>query len=476
MHDSAHSKFTFFLFTALLALVIFATPTRAQSSGDAPDGSSQNQLQSLRPTRLLLAPPTYTLPTTSVPGPGEPTEAGNPNSAPPQGGAANLANRVSNRDRRAPRREDRTAINLGNKHINAIFNGFEQGAGIGFGIELTTADSVPGVEFRFTLLTSTRLYRRFEGTIYVPKLGSENTHAEFWFSYQRRTKDPFYGLGPRSNFDDRTNYDLESRDVEGLLFHNFSPRFQAGVYLGRQSIDNYRGQNEDEPAIDVLFSKNPAVNPITRFVPGLRDELKLFNYGAYFEYDARNNDVGLTKGGYLYARLGSVDGFDDKPTGDYGWIEGTIDARGYIPLGSDKTSFAIRGMADLKSPKGGSQIPYFAQGFLGGRSFVRGFNNFRFRAHNLLLYAAELRQTVFAPKEDRGADVVFFGDVGRNWGDTRSKTNPLIIRNDVYGEAPWRAAYGFAIQYRHTKSVGIRIDYAHSPEKNLLYFSVSRGF
>ena len=458
MHSPSLSRITILL----IGLVVFASAARTVFA--------QSVAESLRPNSFLLTP-TVTPQADSAPS-ADPSPAGTT----PQGRLKGLATKSGSRDRNAPRRQDLTAFKIGSKHLSALFNGWEQGAGIGFGIELTTADSIPGIEFRFRALTSTRLYRRLEVSAYVPKIGDDKTHFEIWASYQRRTRDSFFGMGPRSNLDDRTNFDIESRDIEGVLSRDFTKQLQLGIYLGRQSVDNYRGKKDTEPAIDVLFSGNPNVQPITRWVPGLTKHVKFFNYGGYLAYDARNNESGLTRGAYLYGRIGGVDDIDNNVAPGYGWVEGQIDGRVYIPLGGDKTSFAFRTMADLKSPKGGSEIPFYAQSSLGGRSYVRGWNSYRFRAHNLLLFSGELRQTVYTIKEDRGADVIVFSDVGRSWGDARSKTNVIILRNDKFGEAPWRASFGGGFQFRVNKSVAVRIDIAHSPERNLVYFSVSRGF
>jgi hypothetical protein len=82
----------------------------------------------------------------------------------PQAGStiSNLSKRVSTRERGAPEREDAIAINLGNKHFNALTGGIAHGAGMTFGLEMTTADLIKWVEFRVSAVTSTRFYRRFE--------------------------------------------------------------------------------------------------------------------------------------------------------------------------------------------------------------------------------------------------------------------------------------------------------------------------
>ena len=130
-----------------------------------------------------------------------------------------------------------------------------------------------------------------------------------------------------------------------------------------------------------------------------------------------------------------------------------LDARGYVPLFSDRTSLAVRAYSDLKSPKGGSQIPFYDLAIVGGRSYVRGFPDYRFRGNNSLLFSGELRQTVWRRTENQGLDVVGFADVGQVWGDNRSKTNPAVIQNDDFDSRNWRTGAGGGVQYRISKSL-----------------------
>jgi outer membrane protein assembly factor BamA len=233
---------------------------------------------------------------------------------------------------------------------------------------------------------------------------------------------------------------------------------------------------EDIP-IDFLFSGNPNVIPITAWAPGLMQNSKILSFGAYGMYDHRDNSVGLTKGLYLYGRVGSADGREsDNNFDDYGWFETELDGRGYIPLGSDKTSLAARVYAIFKNPRGDSQIPFYDLSFIGGRTYVRGFRGYRFRGNNAALASLELRQTVWTQEEDRGLDVFVFGDAGQVWGDNRSLTDPAILANDDFSSSNYRASMGGGFQYRYSKAFAGRIEVGHSHERTLIYFSISRGF
>ena len=175
--------------------------------------------------------------------------------------------------------------------------------------------------------------------------------------------------------------------------------------------------------------------------------------------------------------MGSSQGLKDNTAfSDYGWLEAELDARGYIPLGSDKTSLALRGYSNLKDPRGGSQIPFYELSYLGGRMSARGFKTFRFRGNNVATGSAELRQTVWTQKEDRGLDVFAFGEAGQVWGDNRSRTDPAILANRDFDGKNWRASVGGGFQYRYSKSLAGRIEIGHSHERNLIYASITRGF
>lgn len=386
--------------------------------------------------------------------------------------------KTASRDRNANDRESLQAIEFAGGHISALLGGFEQGAGFGLGVELSTADAIPGVVFRAKMLTSTKLYRRFEGEAYIPKVFSEKTHASIWFNYLYRSRDNFFNIGPRTPKDPETNFAVEERSYNASLFHDIRKGSQIGLYARVSNASAYRGEDDKDVPVDVLFTgvRPATVAGATQWLPGLNNNAKIFTYGAFAEFDLRNNESGLTKGFYAYARLASNEGLKNETFSDYGWNEVELDGRVYVPVFSDSTSLALRAYADLKDPKRGSQIPFYEQSYFGGRSHGRGFRNFRFRGNNALLLSVEPRQTVWKQKEDRGLDVFAFGDFGQVWGDNRSALNPAILANDKFDSANWRAGAGGGFQYRWNKSVAVRLDYGRTNERGMIYFSLSRGF
>jgi len=409
--------------------------------------------------------------------PGAKTATAAPSPAAPQGQVSKLSGRSFARDRNAPRRDSLRAVKIVD-HVNALLGGFEQGAGFGFGFEVSTASGgeLKGFELYGRALVSTRLYRKAE---VGARVGNDNTRGEFWFGYLRRTRDNFFNIGPLTPDTPETNYQIEQRSYNGLFAQRLMKRSEAGVYAQLSNTGSFNGKDDKDPAIDTLFSGDPATAPVTRFLPGLNTNAKLFSYGAFIEIDLRNNERGLVKGGYFYGRLGSVDGLDNGDAfSDFGWTEAELDARGYIPVFSDKTSLALRAYADLKDPKRGSQIPFYDQSFFGTRSQGRGFHTFRFRANNVLLFSGEIRQTVWAQNDEntKGLDIFVFTDVGQVWGDNRSRVNPVILANDKFDSRNYRTGFGGGVQYQLNRSLAFRFEFGASNEATKIYFSQRPGF
>jgi outer membrane protein assembly factor BamA len=135
-------------------------------------------------------------------------------------------------------------------------------------------------------------------------------------------------------------------------------------------------------AITDAFSASPAQT--LQWLPGLLSTTQILSFGGFAEYDARDKSVDLTRGFDIYSRIASNDGMKNHASfSDYGWLESEIDVRGYVPLGSSRTSLALRSRGQFKNTKGGSQIPFYDLSFLGGRDYVRGYESYRIAADRL---------------------------------------------------------------------------------------------
>jgi len=378
--------------------------------------------------------------------------------------------------RYVPVRETLTAIGIGGTHARALLGGFEQGAGMGGGVLVTSATAIPVLELRATAMVSSRLYRRVDLEALFSSIRGSRNHVDVWFSYARRDT-AFFDIGPRASTDLETEFELTRRSYQGSFLRDLSGRLQTGAFV---QVMNTRAAPGAADTTGTLVSQRfPGTldESPARWLPGLDSTTRIRSFGGFLAYDTRDNSVGLTRGLNLYGRLASSDG-QGQPNvqADYGWLEGEVDARAYVPLGGPKTSLQLRSRGLLKAPKSGSQIPFYDLAWLGGRTYVRGYSSYRFRGNNMLLVSTEVQRTVSASTGVRGVDVFTFVDAGQVWGDARSSTDPVILDNQAFSSRNWHAGWGGGVQYRHSRSVAVRLEAGRSPEGTVLYFSLSRGF
>ena len=287
--------------------------------------------------------------------------------------------------------------------------------------------AIPHLELRAAALTSTSFDRRFDLEGVFNFAGNRN-HADVWFSYMQRQND-FFGIGPLTSNEIKTSFATDQRSYQGSLYRDIADHLQGGVYTQVMNSHSGPGNNTKDALITESFSGTPD-QPIERWIPGFLSTTQILSYGGFFEYDTRDKSVDLTRGVDLYGRVASNDGMNNHAAfADYGWLEVEFDARGYIPLGSSRTSLALRSRGQFKNPKGGSQIPFYDLSYLGGREYVRGYQSYRFRGNDLLMFSTELRRTVYKTTDRRGVDVFAFADSGQVWGDARSSTDPAILAN-----------------------------------------------
>jgi hypothetical protein len=353
---------------------------------------------------------------------------------------------VASTCREVPLRETLTAIALKTVYAHAIVGGFDQGAGIGGGVQMSTANAIPAVQFRAAALTSSQQYRRYDLEAFLPNIGGGRNHADMWFSYLQRETD-FFGIGPDTDLDLKTRFAIVQRSYQGSLYRDVADHLQAGVYAQSMSADTSLG-----------------TNAIVTF-PGAVSNAQILSYGGFVAYDTRNNAVGLTRGLDLYARVASAGGIGrhDGLT-SYGWLEQEFDARAFAPLGSPRTSLLLRSRAQFKTPADARhQIPFYDLSWLGGRQYLRGYHSYRFRGNNVALFSTELQQTVFAITGVRGVDLFASADAGQVW-------------DDDFRPRSWHSGLGGGLQYRHSRAIAARIEASRSRERVVIYASLSRGF
>lgn len=324
-----------------------------------------------------------------------------------------------------------------------LFGGLGTGAGFAFGVNLVRKDLLPrGWKWEVPLEYSTNNFAGFGAYLTIPVLHSEKMSFRTGFHYWDRPEEDFYGFGPRSAEEDRSNFRVEKRVFTALL----ETRPRANLLVGFPVSFSNTGISEGE---DDLFP-NLGEQFETSSIPGVA-EADLFSVGVFLDWDFRNHEFLPTAGGRVRVETTY---FRDTGGQDFRFTRYSLEAAEYIPL-DDEHVLVFRGLAVVNDEKGNARVPLSEMAILGGRQTMRGFREFRFRDDNAILLNFEYRWQVW-----KYADMILFFDEGQ-----------VAPEPGDYSLSNLRSSRGIGLRFRGKESQMLRIDGGHSKEGWRLYLS-----
>ena len=268
--------------------------------------------------------------------------------------------------------------------IHARVGGIGEGAGFGGG---------PGYQFigvpfdlRASAAASLKGYFIAEGSLRFPGTQSEDLYT--WANgpyvevYARRRDFPqedFYGIGPDSSEDARSNFAL--RDT----FVRVTPGVRrgyltAGVNLGYLDPSIGSGTDTRMPSTDEIFGPEE--------VPGLDAQPAFGVIEPFVEFATLDRAIDDRAGGRY--RL-SFTRYADRDLDQFSFNRWDVDLRQFITFVHDTRTLALRAWVSSSDPSEGDTVPFYLQPTLGGSYSLRGFRTFRFRDRSALLLQAEYR-------------------------------------------------------------------------------------
>jgi hypothetical protein len=266
--------------------------------------------------------------------------------------------------------------------------------------------------------------------------------------YRDFPREDFYGIGGTSLRLDRTDYRMQDGLYEGIVRYRISRlSFMARAGLLQGSI---------RPGTDSSFPDTGVSND-EGTAPGLLrspDFLEVSG-GAWLELrdEPRNAHRGAALG-VAFTR------FDDRHGHAFEFNRLIVDAREYVPLGSNRHVIALRQVASLTKPDAGSRVPFYMQSTLGGGPFLRGYSSVRFRGDKLLALEGEYRFEL-RPK----IELALIYEAGKVFSLMRELDFRSLLRS-----------WGGGIRLKSPREVRLRLDVLHSPEGTRLDFKLSQSF
>jgi len=269
------------------------------------------------------------------------------------------------------------------------------------------------------------------------------------FLYVNFPQEDYYGLGPDSPEEDRTDYLLETAAVDGVLGYKWNRHAVTAVRSGYIHTNVRSGRDDRFPGTEELFDDTTA--------PGLSSQPDFFRTSALAFLDYRDNPGHPHRGGlygFQYSR------FEDLDEEQFNFHRYLVDLRQYVPLGSPQRVLAARFLTIFNQADEGDRIPFYFLHYLGGSRSLRGYDRSRFRDNNLLYLSAEYRwEGVHA------LEFALFADAG--------KVFPEI---SDFGFDELKATYGVGVRLKTAATGFFRFDIGRSPEGIGYYLHFGSGF
>jgi outer membrane protein assembly factor BamA len=258
----------------------------------------------------------------------------------------------------------------------------------------------------------------------------------------------YYGPGPDSRKDRRSNYRLEDTAVEGTAGVRLPGRVRIGAALGGLFVNTGPG-NGPSPRTDDLFTPAEA--------PGLDRQTDFLTARAFVDVDWRDNPAGPRAGGYYTIEASR---FDDRGLDRHDFNRVVVEAQQYLPFFNKRRVIALRAKAVLSDPDEGAVVPFYLQPHLGGSESLRGLREYRFHDDNLLVLNAEYRWEAFT-----GLDMALFADAGR-----------VAARRRYLDEGDLEFAAGFGFRFNVRNATFLRIDTGFGREGTRLWIKFNAPF
>ncbi|MBN2243898.1 MAG: BamA/TamA family outer membrane protein [Acidobacteria bacterium] len=335
-------------------------------------------------------------------------------------------------------------ITAGISGFRLKLGGMVTGSGFALGPEYLRRDLADGeVNLRSAAQFSFKNYQKYDLQFTVPSFARDRLFFEFYSAYHRYPGLDYYGPGPDSLEQNRTNFKLEDAALDAAFGVRPFPGFFLGVSGGYLRLNIGPGENDDFPSTEDFFSREE--------VPGIEREPDFFRFGTFALFDFRDNPAGARSGGVYSLHF---DRFSDRSLDRHNFRRVDFEAQQYIPFFNKRRVLALRLRSVLTIHDSDQAVPFYFQPVLGGSDDLRGFPSFRFYDDNLLLANLEYRWEVFS-----GLDTAIFFDMGKVFPH-RTQWN---FRN-------MESSAGFGLRFNVRNSVFLRVDAGFGREGPQVWF------
>jgi len=249
------------------------------------------------------------------------------------------------------------------------------------------------------------------------------------------TQVSYFGIGPQTHKDDRTNFRFQESYFEGFGEFGILRWLPIRGGVGFEQWNTLEGQG-DEPSIETRHTSATA--------PGLGADIGYVHSRIATGIDSRISP-GYTRRGGLYQA--TLHDYRETSGGGYSFQRLDLEAIQHVPLLRETWVLAARGRMQT-TLNNNDIVPYFMLPSLGSGSTLRGFDTYRFRDLHSILFNAEFR---WIPTV--GLDMALFYDAGKV-ASRRGDLDFTHLKSD----------FGIGARFHGPAATPLRIDLAISNE------------
>jgi hypothetical protein len=335
------------------------------------------------------------------------------------------------------------------KGFHPVLGGMSTGSGFAGGVRYEKGFADGALSFKTSGAISTRVYQLYDLSFGAPKLLGGKLSLDFYSRYRSFPQEDFFGLGPDSRKQDRTNFAQEDSLFDFTLGWNWTRWLTTGARVGYLQTNIGRGTDKRFPSTEDLFS--PAD------FPELIQQPNYYHADAFFRIDYRDEPRNTHSGGFFEL---TYKYYDDRKLNLYSFRRFDADLQQFFPFLKKKRVIAFRAHTALSDTSSGQSMPFFMMPADSGAIALRGYREFRFRDRNFIVMNLEYRWEAFS-----GLDMAIFGDAGKV-ASRRRDVNLKDLESDV----------GFGFRFNTIKSVFLRIDVGFSHEGTRVFFKFEPAF
>lgn len=279
---------------------------------------------------------------------------------------------------------------------------------------------------------SIKRYWATEARLTFPRLASNHLHLETWASHRDYPQENFFGIGPESDRDNRSDYAIRTNHFGGRA--GVKPVNHLLIGGGAEYLQPRlgEGQNDRFPDVSDLFPPSE--------LPGIGTSSNFLRSEAFVEVDYREPRY-ARKGGWYRVDYSH---YDDRTAGQFTFNRLDADLRQYIGFLAGRRVIAARLFVSTSDTGAGQTMPFYFMPTLGGNDTLRGFREYRFRGPHAILAQGEYRWEIWS-----GFDGALFYDAGKV-ADRREDLNFEDLETD----------YGIGFRFNTDNGIILRVDAA----------------